>query len=895
MKGKFILGFVFLILLSSFVSAIVETNPFPPTATTPSDAKTGMKFNTFNYNKVTNNLTIDQVTVHGSSTANDIYLQNSTHGTIASGTLIGNKYNFSNIQLEPNTIYYIVTDNSGSTYTATYESSGVSYPQAGTYLNWTAGTRDNFPGFGDEATLSREITEIILNYNSLTPPVVLSSNFTVNVTNVNTFNVTVDSMLFTTTTGQIITNITNNDTSLYDVTIIAEDYIDRFFDDYNVSSNITVTLTEEKSVNVTFLDYINESGTLYLNDNLTIQYHFFNCPANQTIDFSTNGVLRDSDSISCTGSDVYQNITYRNAEGFFNTSFYGTYNNTLDYETYSFNGLNFTADYTNPSVEYLQALNTTTLSNDLTEFFNITDNVTYIDSCSIDWLNIDTGYNTSTACNSSLLFGEAGVYNITINATDIALNSNITTSQFKVNPNNNITFIDATSSSPITGATITVYNPNSGSTSYVTNGTGTIVVPSLYNDHIQEGDYVFSFPNQQGYVTPINFTKNVNATDVPYTETYSLYRANLTVYLRDAVTGDLITDNMSVDIQDIGSFTTVTGILFIENLSIASGQYGVYVYSDDYIFTQKTLTYTNQEVLTTTVYAFNRNTTNLGTTTATIYDSFDDKIVGADVRLQQFDPVTTSFAEVSQCFSDSNGQCSFPVLLQSVAYRIYATATVNGATYDGYSTDSGAIIYLDETQIGVRLDTIVIYGDQYLDGLTINVTNTTLINNVSYHTVDYYDAFGTTHEVCLGYYYLDGVVEKMFTELCDTGSSGTINYNNITGYAFNRSLTNIVKAYVKTTDKNILYYEQAYTNKNSFENTLGDIIKPLILLGLILALGISLYLKRIEYFIFLEIALAVVWNVVSPTFYGGVGLALNIILSLAVLNLAKKKTNANEV
>jgi hypothetical protein len=387
--------------------------------------------------------------------------------------------------------------------------------------------------------------------------------------------------------------------------------------------------------------------------------------------------------------------------------------------------------------------------------------------------------------------------------------------------------------------------------------------------------------------------EDVQIEDFPFSATYNISTANLTILVKDTETNSLVDKNVTVSITGIGNYEISSGNLTLENATFTSGNYTVYVSSEDYTYNQKDFTYTNQEELTVTVFLTDLNTSNLGTVYVNLYDSFLDLVGGADLRLQVLQESTSSFVEEAQRTTSSSGQVSFRALLNEKFYRVYATAVIDGVTYSGYSSESGELIYEDGQIIPIYLDTIVSTNEDSLYNLDISVSNTELINNVSYHTVNFIDPSGADHEVCLGYFYSDGLVETQLLEICEEASSGSI--NQVGGYSLNRNYTNIVKAYVKEGTYIRYEYEQTYISDSSFESTFEIIVGFLIMSLLLGSLAIALHLNRIDYFCYISIFLGIIWTILTPNFYSVSQLGIIIILDLAVLYLARTRSNSENV
>jgi len=485
----------------------------------------------------------------------------------------------------------------------------------------------------------------------------------------------------------------------------------------------------------------------------------------------------------------------------------------------------------------------------------------------------------------------ANIYNITVNAEESDTGTNYThSSNLYVDRTNYVYFKDANNDNPLVSNAVTLTLPNGTQEDYTTDGEGKINYQSFRGFNFINGTTNITYDDDKGYVTPITFTYEANT--LPYNLTYNISRANLNITVKDGSNNQLITENITIAVTGIGSFTTSNGTLFLENQSFVSGEYTVYVSSENYTYNQKTFTYTNQEQLSLTIYVLPLNYANVGNIYVNVYDSYLDVIAGADLRLQELDVLTSSFKEVSQRISSSGGQSVFQVLLNEKTYRIYGSVTINGVTYDSYSTTRGEIFYADGQTINIYLDTVSDVIEKEYEGLDITVTNTDLVNNVSFHEVTYFDENGLDHTVCLEYSYKNGLIKTSSEIICDTSSSGTINYDS--GFLLDRDYTWMVDVYVKEGDYKRYYYTETYDKSNSFSDIFSFIIKALIGALLLLSLGLALYLERIDYFIYLAIFWFVLWSTIARSYVSLQFLGLSIVMSYFVLTMAKKKNNAEE-
>ena len=454
---------------------------------------------------------------------------------------------------------------------------------------------------------------------------------------------------------------------------------------------------------------------------------------------------------------------------------------------------------------------------------------------------------------------------------------------------NYVYFYDTNETNPLNNEQVAVTYPNSDVITKTTDSEGKITFYSASSQAIQNGTHKFNLNDFQGYITPeISYTP----TTFPFNISYNISRATLNITIKDAETKALITENVTISLSGFATQITDTGNVFITNLTLSSGEYTIYATSDDYAFNQKTFTFTNQEDLAVTIYMFNSTATDLGTYSVVAYDNFLDVIAEADLRLQEYDPVTQGFSEVAQRTTDSNGVAYFQILLNQKIYRVFGSFTDGGITYTGYTTLAGSLIVVDDDSTNIYLRTITDVSDKAYAGLTIDVTNEELINNISYHSVSFINENGVDNTVCLEYRYKNGVVTTTSETICETASSGTLNYDG--GYALNRDYTWTVDVYVKTGDYRRYYYTKTYQRAGGFSETFKLILKWLIATLYLVSLAIALYLERIDYFVYLSSFLTIIWTIVAPSYISLTFLGFYLILGWLVLDQAKNKNSTEE-
>ncbi len=370
--------------------------------------------------------------------------------------------------------------------------------------------------------------------------------------------------------------------------------------------------------------------------------------------------------------------------------------------------------------------------------------------------------------------------------------------------------------------------------------------------------------------------------------TNSTIFTNLTVNIFDVETDFLLTQNVEIALRDFGNFTTSTGILNV-NFTTEPGPHLVTASSSGYVTNQKEFTLTDINSTTVNMFLINSTSGNVGNLIVNIFDEFFNFIQGANVKLLEYDPGPDSFVEISQCFSNTNGECIFNIELNTKFYIVQATAIRDGEVLFAQSTETGEIIKLDNTVIELHLTTSEQFDLEDIFDLIITPTNTTLIDNTSFLTATFSDFTNTIHTVCIAYWLDQGLNDILLNSTCVTASAGIVGYAN--GFLLDRDLTYMARIYVNATNgRSTIYNEYIYEKlKGTFSSEFGFYAK-LIIMALILGiLGISIYLKNINIFAAGTILISFAIPFLQPNLIGGTTTVFIIILSLCILFLANKK------
>lgn len=550
----------------------------------------------------------------------------------------------------------------------------------------------------------------------------------------------------------------------------------------------------------------------------------------------------------------------------------------------------WTYDTTEPTLTILQTLESINTIVNLSQYIEVNDNLSGVRDCEINFTYPQTGQYLNVNCTDTVDFPYAGIYIAELNSYDNANNLLTNNTNLSINPLNYAYFFDNRTGNPLNDSGITIDYPSGYSTTKYTNADGAINFSSVVNGVFELGDYDLTYPSTQGLISPITFTENINYSDVPVNLSYSIARANIFIQIFDRETDELILQNVSVQLVGLTTFYTTNGTIYYENLTIAAGTYQVITETDGYITEKQSFSYTNQEELELNIYMVNATSTDIGNLIVNVFDNFFNYVVGADAKLLEYKTDSSSFVQVSQCETNTNGECIFSVELGKKFYIVTATKTINGIPYFVQSTSNGELIKLDNTIIELHLETAQTFDVEELYNLIIIASNTTLVGNTSYLTATFSDVTNAQHTVCVGYWIDQSGQEIFLTENCLTGSTGVVNAAG--GYNLDRTYTNIAKIYVKGTPDTI-YDSYVYPALGtSFLETWGIYVGPFILFIALILLAASLYLKNIIIFAVGVIPLSLGTLYLTPTLLGGLTVTFIIVICITIIYLAKRKNEA---
>lgn len=673
-----------------------------------------------------------------------------------------------------------------------------------------------------------------------------STNFSITVTNADTFNATINGTVYETSNGTIVTGIPNNASSLYNITLDASGFFQKNFTNYNVSTDISTTLNRFTYVQV---------------------YNTWNNNSLDSYNVTIDGIVYTPDSENKTYVPYNDTKTVLiSKENYISKSY-----------EHDFSSSNLTA-YLGQTVTTIQA--TTKYGNQNIQSFSIiTEEGTF--STTNGTITIEPNKDTYYWNLSNQLYqnrtNEEFVISSTYESITLVNMSSAT-----------IQFINNQTSLPFNNASITLSYPNGATYDLYTNSSGYVEVAGQENN--SNSIFNLTFNAYGGFQTPIIFPYNISTFT---NESNGIDQTNIIITILDYETELPITQNVDVNIINYFSVNTSNGSINVSNISITSGEIGLYAKSDGYITTQKTFIYDNQENIRITLYLKNESIEDLGNLFVYSLNEAYYSVKGVDVRLEKYFFDDGEFKEVDQCYSNSNGECVFKIILGTERYRVTGTIVLNGEIIYAESSSTGDFFSVDNTEIELfmRFRQEFNISDDY--DLLVEARNTTLVGNISYLNAYFNDPNGLSHTVCISYHYVDGLSEILVDEECTTASSGTVAFTG--GKLLNRDYVYIARIYSKDSNDEVLktYWVERYNSLTGFSEVYSDFIIPLIVVLLAVSLGLALMLNNILIFPIGCIGLTILAWVLKPATFNPFIAVSIIVINIMIIYIARKE-NDNE-
>lgn len=433
-----------------------------------------------------------------------------------------------------------------------------------------------------------------------------------------------------------------------------------------------------------------------------------------------------------------------------------------------------------------------------------------------------------------------------------------------------------------------------------------------YNDDLEFGVNDIEFRGE-GYVVD-NFTFNFSASTKYLTPiTLDVQSASVTINVFDRTNGNLINNLTSeVIIYNIGNKTTNDGMAVFNNSEIQKGEYSSQVVVEGYNTEQKSFEYNGEQNAQVNFFLLQQNQSNVETLFVTTTDEYDNLLFGVDVRLQEYDVDSKSFIEVSNCISNSNGECQFLIELKTKSYRLIGTTSINGVDFravnpigDNDGEIFEPVISGGEDVLGkdiirnlrLKISSALTPLDTY--GLTIIAPHTEKETIVSQDensstinlNVEYLATNGLNYNVCVTVYLIQKFNKEFVEETCDFGSSGIVHYNN---YIIDRDFNwQFEISYQYDNNPTRIYKTYNYESKFSFNTILEQysLVGWAAILLWIIILSLALWQENITTFIIGGSILSVVQFGLYPNVFVGSGSVITIVIGYLVFKVARKEVD----
>jgi len=459
-----------------------------------------------------------------------------------------------------------------------------------------------------------------------------------------------------------------------------------------------------------------------------------------------------------------------------------------------------------------------------------------------------------------------------------------------------LTFNDAKTSLPLSFSDVTIYYPDSRTLDLTTNINGQVNFSILKESGLPDfGTYGFYFKGKQGYVTPINITDDIQQVDLPYEETFNISQASLDINIYDRSTLNLLAGpSVNVFIINLFNETTTNGTLSITDLTLVSGEYTIYAVSQNYSTERVTFTFTNQEVLSLDIYLQNL-TGSIVSAFVSVTNERNYAEPGTLVIMKQYFPVNDSFIKVSECITNTIGECLFYVELGTQLYIFEGSKTIDGRLFTDATNSGGEFINVENDVIPLKLRTSDTFVVPVSDNLRVydvvhqvgeyNTTHNSVNLSASFYTED-----GTSESVCIAFFEIFPTHEEIIpgSEVCTTASSGNIGVNP---YIIPNDDKIVSRIYQPIGESKYVFFEYYYVSKDSLIDILNDnnYIPPVILLIWLLLLAVSFKIKNLSVFFVGAIILSWVSNNYFGSYWSAALSVMMTMYSLMGLAISRRR------
>jgi len=403
----------------------------------------------------------------------------------------------------------------------------------------------------------------------------------------------------------------------------------------------------------------------------------------------------------------------------------------------------------------------------------------------------------------------------------------------------------------------------------------------FFTDLGSEGSKSWEF-SKFGYVSA--FYDFVHSYDSFNNVTFNVTPAKININIYDRDSGNLITDNVSVElIGDLGALnTTTTGTITFESINRPAGDYQVIASTTNYETESIYFTYTNEENLTANIYMINSTQSNIGVVNILVKDSLSFLVEGATVNLLEWKSSESAYVSTGQCQTVSDGTCTLNIELNDKLYKFQAVK--DGVT----KTTNSQILTQTDTTVPITLEDITLEVTPDLDNFVSTFTETIdLATNISTTRFEFTQTNGLSVNACITSYKDTGFSFTQLSQNCTTSSSGILYKTN----SINNSYDLVIRATVEINDVTYNIGEFTHKSTNSFGETLAqsnlDILLPVIFVLIGIGVGIffgNIYISLILIFILEWLAVAIVPTILSVS----MAIVISVITILTFWGVNKK-------
>lgn len=488
----------------------------------------------------------------------------------------------------------------------------------------------------------------------------------------------------------------------------------------------------------------------------------------------------------------------------YNISFYAE-NNETNTTTSNYT---FIVDTTNPIITFNNntEINSYTFNESILNITCTDNNLAY---CFIDWDDGNITNSTTGLFNNNKTFITNGNHTFNITNVDLAGNSITTQGQLFINPYQYFYVYDLYNSTLLDNFSIilnnnTEYSSNNGYVNislqdFIFNSNNTLMIDKLgYRNII--------------YTIEINNTSNYNLT-------LNTTQALLYLYIRDATTGDLITESVDIllSAEEVYSntYNTSNGSIVIDDISFLPSEYNIRLEATNYTNSEEYITFNGLDDTNITMYLQSEST---AIELLIIVRDADLTLLGnIYVSVKQYDFNTNSYILISTRQTNDIGQVYFD-LDWNQKYQFILTDGVNTITKAGqYITVSP--LYLEFEPFKERINIPSEYGIYSY----IYFQNNTYNSSVGLFGLAYDDPSGIIENTCINVY------KKVYNNLvlvnvsCSDLSSATIFSDNINiefGKTYVIKATGVYDGETIQLDEQVFIFPSAYS-KTTWAEGLG--------------------------------------------------------------------------